>query len=148
MRGARKEILKTVTAINWRWSACRRVCRWKSLEVVRCVDEEGAGRYCRYKHPNVYEETKRAGEERRERTVKWKGWLQVPNLRTASVVLIEADLHLERELKKQSKRRKRVDGTSEQRVVVVENKKHEQAQGRWGNRRIFEGLVYSGKRCS
>ena len=74
--------------------------------------------------------------------------MQVPNLRTASVVLIEADLHLERELKKkQSKRRKRVDGTSEQRVVV-ENEKHEQAKGRWGNRRIFEGLVYSGKRCN
>ena len=71
----------------------------------------------------------------------------MPNLRTASVVLIEADLYLERELKKQSKRRKRVDGTSEQRVVV-ENKKHEQAKGRWGNRRIFEGLVYSGKRCN
>ena len=71
----------------------------------------------------------------------------MPNLRTASVVLIEADLHLERELKKQSKRRKRVDGTSEQRVAA-ENEKHEQAKGRWGNRRIFEGLVYSGKRCN
>ena len=49
----------------------------------------------------------------------------MPNLRTASVVLIEADLHLERELKKkQSKRRKRVDETSEQ-GVVVEKEKHE-----------------------
>jgi len=51
--------------------------------------------------------------------------LQVPNLRTASDVLIEADLYLGRELKKkQSKRRKRVDETSEQ-GVVVENEKHE-----------------------